>query len=81
MCLQRLGQGALERGAPVMRLVVDDTGRDPGFRSPLQPLDVGDVGDHDRDFCREGRVRRRVDQGLQVAAATGDQDTEFQTCQ
>src|SRR5277367_6551907 len=72
--IQRRVEG-LTAGEFLMR---DDLGGDPGSLGPDQATGIGAIGDHQRDFRRKRRIGGGVDQGLQVAAAPGDQDAEPQ---
>ena len=56
--------------------VVKDEGLDPGITRALQAGGVSLVGNHDRNRRVERSVANRVDQRLQIAATTRDEDSE-----
>eukprot|EP01031_Cornospumella_fuschlensis_P014112 gene14112-17250_t len=70
---QRSGnQRRIEGLAAFVLRVVEHLGGDPRLAGALQPVGIGAVGNHRADACRAVGCGAAVDQGLEVAAGTGD---------
>lgn len=71
------GERRIEAVAAVERPMVDHRGRNAVRCGKGEAGRVGPVGDHGGDLGRPAFVRACADDGLHVAAATGNQDHEF----
>ncbi|MNP22246.1 hypothetical protein D3C76_1149070 [compost metagenome] len=68
-----LDQRGIEAFAVGIRLVIEEARLDAGLAGTLEAEGIRAVGDHRADGGRRFSAGEAVDQGLQVAAGTGDQ--------
>src|SRR6202011_3699221 len=74
--LQRLGDRSIEGVTRRVDSSIQRQGLEAGFPGAIQSRSIHPVGNHDRDRGVQHAVRYRVDDRLEIASATRDENAE-----